>query len=77
MAAFGMSENAGEISRRHALRLVLGQGGEVALERDRIALELDQEAALEGAGRASSRELAQDAPEPAEDAPGPEMLSDR
>ena len=45
-----MSDESGEISRRHALRLVLGQGGEVARERDRLHLELDQDAALEGAG---------------------------
>lgn len=46
-----MTEQPGEISRRHALRLVLGQGGEVSRERDKLALELDQAAALEGAGR--------------------------
>ena len=37
------------ISRRHALRLAFGQGGAISRERDRIALELDQAAALEGA----------------------------
>lgn len=44
-----MSEDRG-VSRRHYLRLVLGQGAEIARERDRRALELDQEAALSAAG---------------------------
>lgn len=44
-----MSDTTDGISRRHALRLALGQGGQVARERDQLALELDQEAALEGA----------------------------
>ena len=43
-----MSEDRG-VSRRHYLRLVLGQGAGIARERDRCALELDQEAALPGA----------------------------
>lgn len=44
-----MSETDHEgVSRRHALRLFLGQGAEIARERDRHALALDQEAALEG-----------------------------
>ena len=57
-----MSDEGGGLSRRHALRLVLGQGAEIARERDRRALELDQEAALEGASLP---------PDPAEDT-GPE-----
>ena len=44
-----MSEDRG-VSRRHYLRLVLGQGAEIARERDRRALEMDQEAALSAAG---------------------------
>jgi len=44
-----MSEERGGVSRRHALRLVLGQGAEIARERDRIALALEQQTAIEGA----------------------------
>ncbi len=55
-----MSEDRG-VSRRHYLRLVLGQGAEIARERDRRALELDQEAALSAAGEPDPS-----APEPAE-----------
>ena len=51
-----MSEDRG-VSRRHYLRLVLGQGAEIARERDRHALELDQEAALAGAAEAGSSAL--------------------
>lgn len=44
-----MSDEPGGVSRRHALRLVLGQGAEIARERDRIALAEEQRTALEGA----------------------------
>lgn len=67
-----MATDRGGVSRRHALRLALGQGAEIARERDRVALELDQEAALDGArfaptqdeGAAPSRDVQADPAEP-------------
>jgi GNAT superfamily N-acetyltransferase len=44
-----MSEERGGVSRRHALRLVLGQGAEIARERDARSLAEEQRTALEGA----------------------------
>jgi GNAT superfamily N-acetyltransferase len=44
-----VSEDPGGLSRRHALRLVLGQGAEIARERDARALAEEQRTALEGA----------------------------
>ncbi len=64
-----MATDRGGVSRRHALRLALGQGAEIARERDRVALELDQEAALDGApardeGAAPSGDATADPAEP-------------